>query len=206
MKKKARKYEDTKTYMSPRYKRDKFGNVKTNSDGSPIVIQKEVTRTKQRKGIKIVHIGKDIWKIGRDTSVKNKKHQVIYGPDDKNYHLWESDVDFVNTPGPNEPGPYYINQGIRYEQERRQINRDGCKAYESKVKIYILTHILDKKENWCFDLTKIPAIGKLKVMYANGTVRNIDFDGEFKKHFSPYSWSKDKTKGSEVEPFAYRLY
>jgi hypothetical protein len=47
------------------------------------------------------------------------------------------------------------------------------------VKIYILTSILDDRDNWVFYLKKIPAVGKLKVILENGTVKNIDFNGQF---------------------------
>lgn len=166
----------------------------------------------KNKGVKTVHIGKDVWRIGRDSIVDGKKHQVIYGPDDKNYHLWESDVDFVNTKGTHEPDPYFINgmTGEKVMQEPRRVNRDGNKAFESKTKIYILTNILDKKENWCFDLTKIPANGKLKVIYANGTVKNVEFLGQFTDVFIPYRWVEDKEKaeresrGNYIQAFGYR--
>jgi len=197
------KYKDKKEGYTYRHKRKKSGELIT-------YIEKTIFTTR-RKGIKFVHIGKDVWRIGRDTISKDKKHQVIYGPDDKNYHLWESDVDFVNTPGPNEPASYYYDvEGKKHIQEREPMNRDGCKAYESKVKIYILTHILDKKENWCFDLKNIPKVGKLKVIYANGTVKNIQFDGEFTDIFIRYSWADKKTAeekklGNYVEVFGYRI-
>lgn len=198
----TRKYKDKKEGHSYRYKR--------NSSGEIITYLEKVTYDKRRRGLKIVHIGSDVWRIGRDSIVNKKKHQVIYGSDNKQYHLWDGDVDFVNTPGPNEPAPYFINLGVRYEQKREPMDRNGCKAYESKVKIYILTHILDKKENWCFDLSIIPKNGKLKVIYANGTVKNIEFDGEFKNTFIRYGWAdKDKAEeeglGNYVNPFGYRV-
>jgi hypothetical protein len=48
-----------------------------------------------------------------------------------------------------------------------------------QVKIHILTSILDKKDNWCYDLSIIPKRDILKVIYDNGMVRNIEFDGVF---------------------------
>jgi len=47
------------------------------------------------------------------------------------------------------------------------------------VKIYILTSILDNKDNWCFDPNQIPESGPLKVICENGTVKNIEFTGKF---------------------------
>ena len=124
------------------------------------------------KGLKKVNIGYNIWLFGRQKHVtlpdnKNMKslHMVIYGPKNKEYHVWGKDVEnMINDDD-------YGNNGY--------VSRDGNKASEEKVKIYILTSILDENTNWCFDLTKIPNIGKLKVIYDNGTVKNIDFDGVF---------------------------
>ena len=56
-----------------------------------------------------------------------------------------------------------------------------CGDDPGKVKVIIMTTILDQRENWCFDLKKIPEKGKLKVIYSNGTIKNIEFDGEFKR-------------------------
>jgi hypothetical protein len=113
-----------------------------------------------RRGLKICHIGNDVWRIGREKEIKGKGlHQVIYSPDGKEYHLWNDDV----------------------KKLRSNYNDDGCHADEAKLKIHILTHILDDSNNWCFDLTNIPEIGYLKVIYNNGTVKNINFNGTFEK-------------------------
>ena len=84
---------------------------------------------------------------------------VIYGPGRKEYHVWGDDV--LN-----------FSDGL---------NRDGNKVREADVKIYILSSILDDRKNWVFDLTKIPENGHLKVIYENGTVKNIEFDGKFNR-------------------------
>lgn len=55
------------------------------------------------------------------------------------------------------------------------------RTFEAKVKIHILTSILDERKNWCFDLNLIPETGYLKVIYNNGTVKNINFNGTFEK-------------------------
>lgn len=108
------------------------------------------------RGLKIVHIGQDVWKIGK----VNKKtwHQVIYGPDNKEYHLDKSIIRRV---------------------EGYCVNKHGNTADQSKVKIYILTEILDSVNNWEFDLNNVPTPGRLKVIYDNGTIKNIDFDGDW---------------------------
>ena len=121
------------------------------------------------KGLKKVHIGNDVWLYGRQKHVPGKGlHMVIYGPNRKEYHVWGNDV--------KELCLSYNEWGDR---DYSGWNRHGNSAIQSKVKIYILTNILDNKENWCFDLTKIPDSGKLKVMCENGTVKNIEFNGEF---------------------------
>lgn len=121
-----------------------------------------------RKGLKVVHIGDNVWKIGKISTVDSKRHQVIYGPGDKEYHLWDNEIKLVEGTRIDEYGDVYCD-------------RNGNTSDQAKVKIYILTSILDKRENWCFDLTKIPKVGKLKVIYSSGQVKNIEFDGEFKK-------------------------
>ena len=111
------------------------------------------------KGLKIVHIGNDVWKYGKISTIKGQLHQVVYGPERKEYHVWGKDVEAFKT--------------------HHTSNRHGNDSANEKVKIYILTSILDKKENWCTDLKCIPRNGKLKVIYENGTVKNIDFNGTF---------------------------
>lgn len=152
--------------------------------------------TKLRKGLKQVHIGDDVWLIGKVSKVDNPEgadkypikvdHQVIYGPNNKEYHLYGKDVDFVNE----ETDEYgYTVAGY--------VNKSGNRTIQQKAKIYILTHILDKKENWCFDISNIPLPGKLKVIYANGTVKNVIFDGTFNKHEGKYKRMHNA--------FAYRI-
>lgn len=144
-------------------------------------IYKDKDNKNLRKGLKEIHIGDNIWLTGRDTVVNNRKHQIIYGPDNKEYDLWDTDVDFIN-----QDDDYYYSR----------VSRDGNKSIQSKAKIYILTHILDDKINWCFDLNKIPNKKMLKVVYENGTVRNINFDGVFKPELiGKYN----------INPFGYRI-
>lgn len=116
------------------------------------------THTVLRDGVKKVNIGNDVWSIGRRTTVDNNSHCVIYGTDNKQYHIWGNDVDLLY-------GSY--------------CNRQGNTAIEKDLKIYILTSILDNRDNWVFNLKNIPPVGKLKVILENGTVKNIDFNGQF---------------------------
>jgi hypothetical protein len=141
-------------------------------------------------GLKKVHIGEDVWVYGRQNTVDGKAHMVIYGPNRKEYHVWGSDVKWLITA---EDSDHYNYWGY--------CNRQGNRAIQSKVKIYILTQILDKKENWCFDLKKIPVQNMLKIIYDNGTVKNIEFDGEFKE----VELTKRYGYKYKVKPIAYRL-
>ncbi len=129
-------------------------------------------------GLKKVHIGQDVWLVGKDSRIKDgRRHQVIYGPGNKEYHLYDNDVEFINKL--DEPNEDY---DLGYIHEANVV-RHGNGALENKVKIYILTHILDAKENWCFDLNNKPITGsKVKIIYDNGTVKIVDyFSGEFEK-------------------------
>jgi hypothetical protein len=158
------------------------------------------TQTVLNDGLKQVHIGDDVWVYGRQKYVENpdksvtypKKlsHMVIYGPNRKEYHVWGKDVTNLITA---EDSDHWDSWSYA--------NRQGNRAIQSKVKIHILTTILDKKENWSFNLKEIPEIGPLKVIYQNGTVKNIEFDGEFKEV------EIKKTYGykCKVKPIAYRI-
>lgn len=150
-----------------------------------------------RRGLKIVHIGEDVWRIGKEKHIKGKGlHQVIYGPNNKEYHLWDEDVKNLRMKGETDWG-----EEIFY----------GCHqnyADQAKVKIYILTSILDDRKNWCFDLTNIPELGYLKVIYNNGTIKNINFNGTFEKfileehdtsHYE-YTWHYVR----DITPVGYR--
>ena len=124
-----------------------------------------------RRGLKQVHIGSDVWLYGRQNHVPGKGlHMVIYGPDRKEYHVWGRDVQSLCT----EYDEYYK------DFVRTNVSRHGNAAQQAAVKIYILTSILDKRENWCFDLESVPSSGPLKVICQNGTVKNIEFDGTFR--------------------------
>ncbi len=140
-----------------------------------------------RRNLISVHIGEDIWTIGGKKSLKDGLHAVIYGPNRKQFDVWREGVHFI------------------FE--------NGDRAVHSKLKIYILTHILDNKDNWCFDLSIIPDKGQLKVIYDNGTVRNIDFNGEFQpEEILSFSYNVGEEKkvvqykdsNRFVNPIAYR--
>jgi len=170
--------------------------------------------SKRKDKLKQVHIGKDVWKIGAQKYVDNKLHTVIYGPNRKEYHVYGKDVDFLTKPNDNKYHDDWQDQNLSY------CGRNGNHAIESKLKIYILTNILDNKDNWCFDLTKIPENGKLKIIYENGTVKNTDFKGVFHRaelkskrnhikdvehYYGEYSTIGEHTSLEFIEPFGYRI-
>lgn len=136
-------------------------------------------------GLKKVHIGNDEWLIGKQTHVKEKGlHCVIYGPDRKEHHLWNNEVDKIVD------HDHYGEDGY--------VNRHGNISSEAKAKIYILTSILDDGRKWCFDLEKVPLPGKLKIIYDNGTVKNVDFVSTFDVQTTV---STEKI----INPVAYRI-
>lgn len=144
-----------------------------------------------RRGLKIVHIGDGVWRIGKERYIKNKGlHQVIYSPEGKEYHIWNDDVNSVH--GEMKCSDY--DGFISYDDH-------GNFSDEAKVKVYIMTNILDDKNNWCFDLNILPKNGKLKVIYNNGTIKNIDFNGVFEK----VKILKGGYYVREILPVGYRL-
>lgn len=160
-------------------------------------------------GLKKVHIGEDVWLIGRPKKIKDgRMHQVIYGPDNKEYHVYGVDVEEMGKP---------FEHSWKTDSGETYCIRHGNKSLENKVKIYILTQILDDKENWCFDLTKKPAAGsKVKIIYDNGTVKIVDyFTGEFekaelisKRWVAPKNstyWPEGYVSQKFVVPIAYRI-
>ena len=128
-------------------------------------------------GVKQVHIGDDVWLCGRVNLInKCLKHLIIYAPDRKTeHHVFGFTV-----------------EGL--------IDNEYLGVDHAKLKIYILTSILDDVRNWCFDLKKIPNDGNLKVICKNGTVKNILFKGAF----VPIKRQK-KTFLNPLIPVGYRI-
>lgn len=150
-----------------------------------------VKSTKLNRGLKKVHIGGDVWLFGRQNHVPGKgKHMVIYAPDRRTeHHVWGDVVTELTRCSDSHHWDFW-----------GYANRSGNRAIEAKVKVHILTSILDDRKNWCFDLGKIPPKGKLKVIYQNGTVKNIDFNGEFEDVELTKRWGYKY----KVKPVAYR--
>ncbi len=186
-----RKYENVKT-LPP--KNDWRGKINTRRKIFGIA-----------KNLKIVHIGNDVWRFGKARKIKGKGlHSVIYGPNSQEYHTWNDDARNLAREYWNEYEDVYGRLDDIELSQRNNFQHD-------KVKIYILTSILDDRKNWCFDLTNIPKIGKLKVIYDNDTIKNIDFNGEFEKiEINKYfreidgTRSKNPYRKKKVKPVGYR--
>jgi hypothetical protein len=136
------------------------------------------------KGLKAIHIGDSTipWYIGKEKVMKDRRlHQMIYYGNTE-YHLWDDDVRRLR--GDMDEWGLFI------------MNRHSNASDQAKVKVYILTSILDSRENWCFDLKCVPDRKNLKIIYENGTIKNVEFDGEFKPVVIGYH---------NVKPIGYRI-
>lgn len=118
------------------------------------------------QGLVLIHLFNRVWRIGKKKMVDGKWHSIIYSPEDKEFHVWGDDVLSFYHNTTEADLPFYN------------------KADPAKVKIYILTHILDKKENWSFDMVKTPESGiPVKVIFENGTIKwTGPFTGDWKNH------------------------
>lgn len=166
------------------------------------ILIKKYVDPKTIPGLKVVHIGEDEWRIGKikRNKVDRSSHCVIYGPNRKEYHVRNNMTDLLIK----EYDPNFSKQRRSYDDLDNNgsfINKNGNNIIESSAKIYILTHILDQYDNWEFDLSNIPEIGPLKIIYNNGTVKNIIFDGEFKCE----TIDKESFFKYEIFPVAYRI-
>jgi len=116
------------------------------------------TKFEDRKGFSTIHLFNEVWRAGKIiTKLGKPAHLVIYDPKDIEHHVYGKDALNLkpNSIWRQTPDPELI-------------------------KIYILTSILDKRENWCFDLTAKPELNsKTKVIYNNGTIKYIEFSGEW---------------------------
>jgi hypothetical protein len=126
-----------------------------------------------RKGVKTVKLFKETWKVGRYIEKKGSPpHIVIYGPDDKEHHVYGDDAISL----------------LSCDDYRDEFYID-----KTKLKIYILTSILDNRDNWSFDMSKHPIIDrKVKVIYEDCTIKWVDFTG---------NWDNNKKEIHDKEPF-----
>jgi hypothetical protein len=107
--------------------------------------------TIRRRGVNLIHLFNQVWRAGQLIRKKDKPaHLVIYSPEDAEFHVYGKEAeDFLSYSERN--GEWYVDK--------------------TKIKIYILTSILDAKENWSFDMTQFPGSGKqVKVIYSWGKI------------------------------------
>ncbi len=83
-------------------------------------------------------------------------------------------------------------------------------SHRDLLKIYILTNILDDVNNWELNLNIIPITETLKVIYDNGTVKNINFSGVFEQvkiNRTHNNTQQERILPHEatVRPVAYRI-
>ena len=139
------------------------------------------TNTIPRKGVTIIHLFNEEWRLGRLNWKKGKEpHIVIYAPDDKQYDCYGIDALEI----------FDIGSDNEYWNDRPET------VDRAKAKIWILTNILDDRDAWCFDMKgQIPFEGlPVKVIYENGTIKWIDaFSGDWSKHrhtHKQYKWKR----------------
>lgn len=118
------------------------------------------TYTYKPRDLRVVHIFGNAWKCGRVKTLKKNgayiDHIVIYGPENKEHHVYGEETTYF----------------CRYNGYKNEIDA-------AQLKIYILTRILDNIQNWEFDLKTPVEDGVLKVIYENGTIRNVIYQGSF---------------------------
>jgi hypothetical protein len=131
---------------------------------------------KKSTKLKLIHLFNEIWKVGQynyikdpSTGGKTLAHIVIYGPDDKEYHVYDEDAKYIIRHSNNED----INDNDLY------FNYGYYSIDLGRVKQYIIKNILFKHKHWNF-IEKIPnKDSDILVLYDNGTIKNIKFQEEF---------------------------
>ena len=145
-----------------------------------------------KNGVTLIHLFNEIWRTGRLVERKGKPaHLVIYSPQDKEYHVYGKEATDLMS---------------NFAKE----SRDCWRVDQAKVKIYILTSILDQKENWSFDLTNKPLAGSVYVVvYNNGTIKKIISSGNWepieidKKYFIGKDFESSLPK--TIYPTGYKI-
>ena len=131
---------------------------------------------KNKKNLHVIKIFNQYWKFGK---VKRKYgdpiHLVIYGSDDKEYHVYGDDIKQLALVN-------YDWDDIPYLTYHR--------LSKHKVRLYILTHIIEDRNKWVFDTKSNPKHGeRVKVIYEtdksynrNLLVKWITFNGKWNKY------------------------
>jgi hypothetical protein len=121
------------------------------------------TKPYNKDRIAKTHIGADCYSVGYMRCRKHEPdHRILY----KNGRVIK-DITLLDIL-PQEDYSYLYRRIILHNLIHRDL-----------MKIYILTNVLDDVNNWVFDLSIIPTTDTLKVIYDNGTVKNINFKGVF---------------------------
>ena len=136
----------------------------------------------RRRGVNLIHLFNEVWRAGQLIKKKDKPaHLVIYSPEDVEFHVYGKEAEELRS----------------WSEYRQEWFLD-----KTKVKIYILTSILDATENWSFDMSQFPGPGKnVKVIYSKGkitwivTKENWEESGE--EIWEP--WLDINEKGQVVE-------
>lgn len=146
------------------------------------------TEYKDRKGVETIHLFNEVWRIGRLNTIKRtqKPHAVIYNPSDIEFHVY---------------GKTAVNL----------YNDVNNRPIIEKVKIFILTNILDNPGNWEYDLdNNQPKMGqKVKIIYDNGTIKkDVEFIGiwedvEIQRNYGIYKNLPNSAKKT-IKPVCWR--
>jgi len=140
------------------------------------------------KGLVLIHLFNRVWRIGGIKWVEGKRHSIIYSPEDKEYHVWGNDVvSFYSNP--DDPDGHFFN-----------------KPDPAKVKIYILTSILDKRENWSFDMKSNPKEGSnVKVIFENGKIAWIVFKEKWENGYEKIEWTYPYSHTTDRKIVAWKI-
>ena len=119
----------------------------------------------------IIHIRKKKWLCGKISFLQTREcyHMVLYSPQRKEYHFYDDEIQsFIAYPAQRQIG-------------KRRVRQRAYRIVDSiLIKIYIQTNILDSPDNWCYDLFKVPNNGRIEIMYSDGIIRKMDFNGVWK--------------------------
>lgn len=160
------------------------------------------TKYKGRKGVTIIHLFNKEWRVGRLNQMKDgRNHIVIYSPEDAEFDLYGEDVFKICDDR---------SDSTKWES---WLSWGPPRIDQAKAKIYILTSILDERENWCYDLNAKPMKDvSVKIVYHNGTIKRIKFSGEFenaeidaKYYNTDGKQISDLTSKKEIKPVAWKI-
>lgn len=141
-----------------------------------------------KKGVTLIHLFHEVWRTGKLNEKKDKPaHLVIYDPHDKQYDVYGEDA-------------------LNLMSANTREYRGSMRVDPAKVKIYILSSILDKRENWSFDLSEKPIVNSMmKVIYDNGTIKTIKSSGNWDPEVIDRKYSEICGIEKTIYPVAYKI-